>query len=69
MVQRELDALPERLQALEAEKERIESLLADGSLYRGAPDALQAQLQRLAVIASELESGYARWAELESLTN
>ena len=69
MVQRELDALPERLQALEAEKERIESLLADGSLYRSAPDALQAQLQRLAVIASELESGYARWAELESLTN
>jgi ATP-binding cassette subfamily F protein uup len=36
-VQRELSALPEQLQALEAEKERVESRLADGSLYRGAP--------------------------------
>jgi ATP-binding cassette subfamily F protein uup len=69
LAQRELSALPEQLQALEAEKERVESQLADGSLYRGAPDALHAQLQRLAIISKELESGYARWAELESLAN
>ncbi|HEY2418895.1 MAG TPA: ATP-binding cassette domain-containing protein [Steroidobacteraceae bacterium] len=69
MAQRELSALPEQLQALEAEKERVESKLADGSLYRGAPEALHAQLQRLAAIASELESGYARWAELEAMLN
>jgi len=69
MAQRELSALPEQLQTLEAEKERVESQLADGSLYRGAPETLHAQLQRLAAIASELESGYARWAELESMMN
>ena len=69
LAQRELSALPEQLQALEAEKLRVESQLADGSLYRGAPDALHAQLQRLAIISKELESGYARWAELESMAN
>jgi ABC transport system ATP-binding/permease protein len=66
--QRELSALPDRLQALEAEKAQIESQLADGSLYRGAQPVLQEQLQRLAGIESEIENGYARWAELESMT-
>ena len=66
--QRELTALPDRLQALEAEKSQIESRLADGSLYSGAPDVLQQQLQQLATLTAEIESGYARWAELEAMT-
>jgi ATP-binding cassette subfamily F protein uup len=66
VAQRELSGLPERLQGLEAEKAELESQLADGSLYRGAPETLQQRLQRLATIASELETGYARWAELEA---
>ncbi len=65
--QRELAALPERLQDLEAQKARIETELSDPALYRGAPDALQERLQRLADIGNELEAGYARWAELEAL--
>jgi len=69
VAQRELSSLPERLQALEAEKGQVESQLADGSLYRGAPQTLHERLQRLAAIAGELEAGYARWAELESMTN
>jgi len=64
--QRELSALPERLQRLEAEKARIEAELADGTLYRGSQDALQERLQRLAAISDELEGGYARWTQLES---
>jgi ATP-binding cassette subfamily F protein uup len=64
--QLELTALPERLQSLEAEKGRIESELADGSLYRGSQGALQERLQRLAAISDELEGGYARWTQLES---
>jgi ATP-binding cassette subfamily F protein uup len=66
--QRELSALPERLQSLEAEKAQIESQLADGSLYREEPSLLRERLQRLASIEAELEGGYARWAELESMT-
>jgi ATP-binding cassette subfamily F protein uup len=65
--QRELNELPERLQALEAEKAAIESRLADGSLYREDAAVLQSQLQRLADITSQLETGYARWATLEAL--
>jgi ATP-binding cassette subfamily F protein uup len=64
--QRELTALPERLQNLEAEKGRIESELADAALYRGSQEALHERLQRLAAISAELEGGYARWSELES---
>ena len=63
--QRELAALPERLQGLEAEKGRIESELADGTLYRGSQGVLQQRLERLAAISDELESGYARWTQLE----
>ena len=65
--QRELNELPQRLQAFEAEKADIESRLADGSLYSGDVEELQTQLQRLAQISSELETGYARWAVLEAL--
>ena len=65
--QRELSTLPERLQALEAEKGRIEAELAKGQLYRGSQDALQERLQRLAAISVEIEGGYARWSELEAL--
>jgi ATP-binding cassette subfamily F protein uup len=63
--QRELTALPERLQSLEAEKGRIESELADAALYRGGHEALHERLTRLAAISDELEGGYARWSELE----
>ncbi|HEY6453166.1 MAG TPA: ATP-binding cassette domain-containing protein [Steroidobacteraceae bacterium] len=69
MAQRELSALPERLQVLEVEKQEIEAQLADGSLYRGAPERLRVQLLRLTALAHELEAGYARWAELEALAN
>jgi len=66
--QRELALLPERLQGLEAEKLGIESELAEGAIYRGSQEALTARLERLAAITLELEAGYARWSELESLT-
>jgi ATP-binding cassette subfamily F protein uup len=66
--QRELSALPERLQGLEAEKSQIEAQLADGSLYRLEAEVLQGQLQRLAAVTGELDAGYARWAALEAMT-
>jgi ABC transport system ATP-binding/permease protein len=66
--QRELSALPERLQGLEAEKSQIEAQLADGSLYRLEAEVLQGQLQRLAAVTGELDTGYARWADLEAMT-
>jgi ATP-binding cassette subfamily F protein uup len=66
--QRELDALPELLQRLEGEKQRIEAELADSTLYRGGKEAVNEHLARLAAIAAQLESGFARWSELEELS-
>jgi ATP-binding cassette subfamily F protein uup len=67
--QRELNVLPEQLERLEAEKHEIESQLADGSLYRSAPEALRERLGRLAAVGRELETGYARWSELERISS
>ena len=41
--------------------------LADGAIYRGSPELLTLRLERLAAITLELEGGYVRWSELESL--
>ena len=65
---RELNALPELLERLEAEKQQIESQLSDGSLYRDSPEALRERLERLTALSQELESGYARWSELDSIS-
>ena len=66
--QRELNTLPETLERLEAEKQGIESQLSDATLYKSGPDLLNERLSRLSAISRELETGYARWSELETLT-
>jgi ABC transport system ATP-binding/permease protein len=66
--QRELNALPEQLEQLEAEKHRLEGELSDPQLYKGAPEPVQLRLARLQTLSSELTAGYARWSELEALS-
>jgi ATP-binding cassette subfamily F protein uup len=66
--QRELNALPEQLERLEAEKRRLEAELSDPQLYKGAPQPLQQRLARLQALTSELNEGYTRWSELEALS-
>ena len=59
--QRELDALPEKIAALEAEQSEINALLADGTLYaRDNPRALQLASRNTA-IDSELMAALERW--------
>ncbi|HEX4378103.1 MAG TPA: ATP-binding cassette domain-containing protein, partial [Steroidobacteraceae bacterium] len=65
--QRELDQLPERLQELESEKERLEVELADSSLYRGNQEALHQRLSRLEQLGRDIDQSYVRWTELEGL--
>ncbi len=62
--QRELDALPARIDALETEQREIHALLADGSLY--ARDATRAATlnQRNAAIEEELMMALERWEAL-----
>ena len=64
--QRELELLPDRIEALEAEQTRLQLVVGDPDLYRGdAARAAEAQ-QRLATLARELEAAFARWDALEA---
>ena len=62
--QRELDELPARIEALEAEQKVLGALLADGSVYTKEPDrAAQAQA-RYGRIDDELLLAMERWEAL-----
>ncbi|MGH8205567.1 MAG: ATP-binding cassette domain-containing protein [Steroidobacteraceae bacterium] len=65
--QRELAGLPERLQQLEGDRQRLEAELADPALYRGTQDAPQERLQQLAAVTAQIDAAYARWSELDAL--
>ena len=63
--QRELDALPERIDSLEKELDSIREALADGTIYRSDPAKAQSLTERLPLAEAELEASVERWAELE----
>jgi ABC transport system ATP-binding/permease protein len=62
--QRELDALPARIEALESEQRNLAALLADGAVYRSDPARAQAAAQRSAAIEEELMRALERWETL-----
>ncbi|MEZ4237820.1 MAG: ABC-F family ATP-binding cassette domain-containing protein [Myxococcota bacterium] len=62
--QKELDALPERIEALEAEQETLEATLADPATYRERADEVAGLNQRLAELGDTVTAAYARWEEL-----
>jgi ATP-binding cassette subfamily F protein uup len=63
--QRELEALPERIAALETEQQALTVRLEDPALY-GNPQEAQAVATRLAAIDAELLGLLERWENLES---
>jgi ATP-binding cassette subfamily F protein uup len=63
---RELDALPERIAALEAEQAEITRQLADAAVYRDQPAGVQALQSRYSAIEDELMQCLSRWEELEA---
>jgi ABC transport system ATP-binding/permease protein len=62
--QRELDALPARIEALEAEQARVRRELADPALYTRDPQAAPQLHQRDAQIEAELLGVLERWEAL-----
>jgi ATP-binding cassette subfamily F protein uup len=62
--QRELDELPARIDALEAEQKALAALLADGSIYGRERERAVAAQQRHAAIEDELLALLERWEEL-----
>lgn len=62
----ELAALPDRIDALEAERNRLYASLSDPALLRDG-DAVAAARAELAKLEKESEAAIARWEELETL--
>ena len=66
--QRELDALPERIAALELEQKSLGARLADPRTYSEAGADLKALNERFATIEAELLECLERWEALEART-
>lgn len=64
--QAELDALPQKIEALEAEQEKFFALFADISFYQRDPKEVAAAQARADEIADLLIKGYHRWEYLEA---
>jgi ABC transport system ATP-binding/permease protein len=67
--QRELAQLPETIQRLEAEQAQLTALIGDPAVFQRSQDEANRALQRLQLLAAELESAYARWDALENPAN
>ena len=65
MEQRELEALPGRIEVLEAERERLHAAMAEPAFYQQPPAAIVEATARLKSLDGELAVLYDRWEELE----
>ena len=66
--QRELDALPERIEALETEQSQLQQAVSEPNFYQQSDEEVKAVLTRLETVTAKLESCYARWEVLEAET-
>ncbi|CAG0931703.1 MAG: ABC transporter ATP-binding protein uup [Rhodocyclaceae bacterium] len=63
---RELEALPDRIAAMEAEQASLNLRLADPALYRDAPEEIRRLRERLDGLDTEIAQALVRWEALES---
>ena len=63
---KELQEIPGRITALEAELEELHRRMGGAEFYKGAPGEIQAATARAGEIPAELDRLFARWGELES---
>ena len=60
----ELEALPDQIDALEAEQTQLEAVLADPATYRDRADEVAALTQRLEALPDAIDSLMERWEAL-----
>ena len=63
--QRELEAMPRTIDALETEQARLQHQIADREFYRQDKPAIAATLASLDAVNERLAAAYARWEQLE----
>lgn len=64
---RELEELPGRIEAMEAEQDQWQARMADPAFYRQSKEEIARANQRTAELITALENAYHRWGELEAL--
>ena len=64
--QKELEKVPARIEALEAEQERLNAAVAAPSFYKESAESIHTTLARVEEIQQGLLDAYARWDELDS---
>jgi len=64
--QRELEALPKKIEALEAEQSELRMRMGGADFYRQSGDKIAAAMERLEAVKNDLEARYARWETLEA---
>jgi ATP-binding cassette subfamily F protein uup len=65
--QRELEALPQQIEALETEIASLNEAISRPEFYQQAKDAITGTQARLAELQQTLDAAYERWEELEAL--
>jgi ATP-binding cassette subfamily F protein uup len=63
---KELEALPERIDAIEAEIRMIEQKLASPDFYREPADTVRDTVARLDTLRAEHDAALQRWEELDT---
>ena len=63
--QREREALPARIGALEEEQRRLRARSDSTEFYRESAERIREVMSRLEAVGPELEAALARWFELE----
>jgi ATP-binding cassette subfamily F protein uup len=64
--QRELDALPAKIETLEQEQSELQALASDSDFYQQEQEIIAETLARLDKVSKELETCYQRWEALEA---
>jgi ATP-binding cassette subfamily F protein uup len=64
--QRELAALPQRIEALESEQVQVQTSIASPEFYKASTDTIARTLARASELEQELLEAYGRWDELDS---
>ena len=67
--QRELENLPQRIEALEAEQKDLYDAMADPEFYKQDSEQIVQARSRLETLEVELQEAYARWEDLEAMAS
>ena len=66
-LQRELELLPERIEAIELEHQQLQEKISEPDFFNQEVSQTQPVLEKLAALEAELNEALARWDELEQL--